>query len=155
MQDQRVMESGVMVSTVGEAGAEERGLVLGMVKANEKVRKTEQMVELLQAEVVEEKRSRVRAEEKMRGTEERVRLLQTAMEEEKRRRVEAEEKIRETDSLQAAKEEEKRRREEAEKRIRATEQKAEVLQVQALYQGSIQALFRLYSRSMKALLEFY
>jgi hypothetical protein len=33
-----------------------------VVKANEKVRKTEQMVELLQAEVVEEKRSRVRAE---------------------------------------------------------------------------------------------
>ena len=139
VQDQKVMETGVMVSTVGRAEAEERGLVLGMVKANEKVRKTEQMVELLQAEVVEEKRSRVRAEEKMRGTEERVRLLQSAMKEEKRRRVEAEEKIRETDSLQAAKEEEKRWREEAEERIRATE-----LQVEALNQGSIQALCRLY-----------
>ena len=101
-----------MVSTVGKAGAEERGLVLEMMKANEKVRKTEQMVELQHAEVVEEKKSRVRAEEKMRGTEERVRCKMQWR------------KIRETDSQQTAKEEDKRRREEAEERIRATELQA-------------------------------
>jgi len=100
--EQKAQETGVLVSTVANAGAEERGLVLGMVKANEKVRETEKTVSLLEAEVVEEKRRRARAEEKMRGTEERVRQLQSAiaeMEEEKRRRVEAEEKIRETESL--------------------------------------------------------
>jgi hypothetical protein len=102
VQDEKAIETGVLpISTVVNAGMEERGLVLGMAKVNEKVRETEQMVELLQVEVVEEKRRRARVEEKMRGTEERVRQLQAAiaeMEEEKRRRVEAEEKRRDSRS---------------------------------------------------------
>jgi hypothetical protein len=100
------------IDTANAPILEERDLLFGMVKANEKLRETEQMVELLQAEVAEEKRSRARAEDKMRGTEERVRQLQAAMEEEKRR---------------------SEMKGEAEKSIRATEQKVEVLQATAFY----------------------
>ena len=100
------------IDTANATILEKRDLVLGMVKSNEKLRETEQMVELLQAEVVEDQRSRARAEDKMRGTEERVRQLQAAMEEEKR-----------WSEMKG----------EAEKSIRATERKADVLQATAFY----------------------